>query len=581
MGLNSLMKTWKTPFCSVTFLMRGAVFRPRRLSGKQTRFSLDICSLSELIDQYRNHETTIPHDKVYALLGMSSDDTSMAGLEPNYKLAWAELSQRLVRFLLGNKVAIETAENTGVATIKGKGIVLGTVSSINTTQGWETEVTIGIAGSRTILRNSYYESISCSLPSLPKPIKRGDLVCLLEGAQKPIIVRFDKGRLVIVMIGAVIRRQSREDLLDPVKSIEYYNRDVLLTWDWGNRLVKSQDAPAYDLTQSSDQSDLTSQLNDFTCFWTVALILNDAEMGEEGEEMLGEAKKRHKAILEMMNLHISPEELNLLTPLAFAAKNGYAELASMLLAEGGSSLNLVDRYSRTPLAHAAEQGHLALVKLLLESGRPEIIAAGFDGQTPLSWAAASGQEEVVKLPLKTDQINVNAKDISGATPLSRAAGRGHEGIVKLLLEVDKIEINAKDYLGETPLFKAARIGHEAIVKVLLNNKADVDWRNSDNRTALSCAAENGHEAVARILLDNKADVDSRDYSYRTPLWFAARKGRESMVKILLDQKANVGAEDRDGRTPLSIAEDKGHEAIIKLLRGEDAGGSSSESQGSA
>lgn len=180
------MRTWNTPFCSVTFLMRGAVFRPRRLSAKQARFSLDICSLSELIDQYRTHETTIRHDEVYALLGMSSDDTNTAGLEPNYKLAWAELSQRLVRFLLGNRVTVGTAENTGVAIIKGKGCVLGTVSSINTTQGWETEVAIDTGSNWCTPRKYIRKSISCSLPSLPKPIKRGDLVCLLEGAQKAL-----------------------------------------------------------------------------------------------------------------------------------------------------------------------------------------------------------------------------------------------------------------------------------------------------------------------------------------------------------------------------------------------------------
>lgn len=522
--------------------MRGAVFRPRRLSKKQARFSLDICSLSELVDQYHTHETTIRHDKVYALLGMSSDDISTAGLEPDYKLAWGELLRRLVRFLLGNRVTIETIENTEVAVIKAKGCVLGRVWSINATQGWETEVVIGLASECYLLEKGIYAPISCSLPSLPKAIKRGDLVCLLEGSQKPIIIRFYKGHFAVVMIGAVPRGQSREKLLDVVQSVKHFSRDLLLAWNLGNCLVESQDVPAFELTRSSDKSDLASRLDDFTCLWNVALILNDApvmeeEDREEKEEMFGVATKLHKAILEMTNLHISVGDLSGLTPLAFSAKNGHVELASMLLAEGGNSLSLVDRNGQTPLSHAAEQGHLALVKLLLESGHPGVLAAGDDGQTPLLRAAACGQEEVVKLLVKTDQIDVNAIDISEWTPLSIAAKNGHEGVVKLLLNEDK---------------------------------CDVHWKVPNGYTPLMSAAENGHEVIVKILLDKGVDVGSRAWDGRTPLWLAAWAGHEAVVKVLLDYKADVNAKDMDGDTPLSIATEEGYEAIIKLLRRADA-----------
>jgi hypothetical protein len=79
-------------------------------------------SLGELIDMYHNREATRRHDKIYALLGMSSEDPSAAGLSPNYQVSWKELLQRLVRFLLYKGVSVETWNEREIAVIKSKGL---------------------------------------------------------------------------------------------------------------------------------------------------------------------------------------------------------------------------------------------------------------------------------------------------------------------------------------------------------------------------------------------------------------------------------------------------------------------------
>jgi hypothetical protein len=76
---------------SVTYLIRGTIFRPNYVVSGPGRASQDICSLGELIDMYYTHEATKLHDKVYALLGMSSDDARKANLLPNYDVLWEEL----------------------------------------------------------------------------------------------------------------------------------------------------------------------------------------------------------------------------------------------------------------------------------------------------------------------------------------------------------------------------------------------------------------------------------------------------------------------------------------------------------
>src|SRR5215216_5740368 len=103
LGLELLMGFYETRedlqgrIRSITYLIRGAIFRPKYATRRSGMDSLGICPLGELIDMYHTHNATELHDKVYALLGMSSVDGSRASLSPNYGVPWEELLQRLVK----------------------------------------------------------------------------------------------------------------------------------------------------------------------------------------------------------------------------------------------------------------------------------------------------------------------------------------------------------------------------------------------------------------------------------------------------------------------------------------------------
>jgi hypothetical protein len=78
-------------------------------------------------------EASNVRDKVYALLGISSDDPSKAGLRPDYEVSWKELFQKLVEFVLGKYVFVEIpndSDDSQRAVIKSKGCVLGQVSLV-------------------------------------------------------------------------------------------------------------------------------------------------------------------------------------------------------------------------------------------------------------------------------------------------------------------------------------------------------------------------------------------------------------------------------------------------------------------
>src|SRR4051812_15119224 len=99
--------------------MRGAIFRSRDISSPPgSRFSLDIRPLGDLIDMYHNRQATDRRDKVYALLGMSSEDSVAASLSPDYeKTTWGELFQKLTQLLLSQQLSVEAWSHSEIAII--------------------------------------------------------------------------------------------------------------------------------------------------------------------------------------------------------------------------------------------------------------------------------------------------------------------------------------------------------------------------------------------------------------------------------------------------------------------------------
>jgi hypothetical protein len=79
---------------------------------------------------YYNYKATEPHDKIYALLGMSSNNLSKASLLLNYSLPWEELFRDLVKFLLYDKISVEILGLRQTTLIKSKGYILGKVSLV-------------------------------------------------------------------------------------------------------------------------------------------------------------------------------------------------------------------------------------------------------------------------------------------------------------------------------------------------------------------------------------------------------------------------------------------------------------------
>jgi hypothetical protein len=251
---------------SVTYLIQRAGLRSKYTTNSSERFSLNIRCLAELIDMFHTRKASDVRDKVYALLGMSSDDPGKVGLRPDYEVSWKELFQKLVKFVLGKDISVETSECTQRAVIKSKGYILGQVSSVRSDNRQNVNVTFTSKNAVWFLG----DKMEWTLQASAKAIRERDIICLLQGASKPTIIRLCKDHFAIVVIAVTPLKESGSfKKLELSKSATYFLRDFLLVWDWEQLLRESQDR---------EESKNWVSLDKATRIWNVGLVL--ADLGE-------------------------------------------------------------------------------------------------------------------------------------------------------------------------------------------------------------------------------------------------------------------------------------------------------------
>ncbi|TRX92821.1 hypothetical protein FHL15_006227 [Xylaria flabelliformis] len=414
-GLSGLNLSYKTSpdfqglILPAIYLIRGAIFRPRckgdEINSSST-FSLNIRPLVELVDMYHTHKATNRLDKVYALLGMSSDDPSEAGLLANYNTSWGEVFRKLVKFFLSDQMSVSTWDDKEVAVIEGKGYVLGKVSSVDNTRDHKQCVRITWWYASKGIDTFYFTSA--------KPVQEGGVACLLKGASKFTIVRLLCSEFsTIIMIAAPPTYYLRGWLT----SITTFPDDLLLVWDWYERrklqdgegseyLLNNREVPHCPRTECQCQNYLYKSAR----LWNFALLLNKMERYTDARKNLRDAVEFY------MN---------------------------------GMALRGIDKTfpDHSPWRKTDEEV-LRVLDLLSKT-----IGAEYPkyGQTPLFWANRNRHETIVQLLLRKKEVDVDLKDNKNWTPLFWAACSGHKAIVQLLLDKGA-DIQAKDNYGRTLLF---------------------------------------------------------------------------------------------------------------------------------
>ncbi|KAK4452184.1 heterokaryon incompatibility protein-domain-containing protein [Podospora aff. communis PSN243] len=141
-------------------------------------------------------------DKVYALLGMASDDDIPTSLLPDYKVPWRVLFPRLAMHFFGAPTGIRVLSRD-TAMFRTRGTLLGTWADM------AAESSLGLARAN---------------PHRPGHVRNQDLVCQFENARTPTVIRPRRDYWLIVALGIRLKRRQT-----PASSSTCC---FFVVWDW-------------------------------------------------------------------------------------------------------------------------------------------------------------------------------------------------------------------------------------------------------------------------------------------------------------------------------------------------------------
>lgn len=251
------------------------------------------------------------------------------------------------------------------------------------------------------------------------------------------------------------------------------------------------------------------------------------------------------------------------SPLWWAAQNGHMTLLELFLETGRVNIDSRNDYDEKLLPWLAFNGHQSQCESLLKATKVNFRLEDSWIRRLLSWAALKGKVSLVKVLLDTGRADVFFAGKEGEVLISGAASRGQTAVVSLLLDSGK----SNDFGRGSALWQAANFGQEETLRLLIKRgKADVNFMLRDGQTPIWRAAWGGHTAAIKVLLGTPdIEVDKKDGVFlQTPLSIAAEYGHYSTVRLLLETgSVDVHSRERDGKTPLDLARGK---SVVKLLR---------------
>jgi ankyrin repeat protein len=289
-----------------------------------------------------------------------------------------------------------------------------------------------------------------------------------------------------------------------------------------------------------------------------------------------------------------------LTPLLFAARQGYAESVNALL-NAGADVNQISAGDKSsPLLMAVINGHFDIAQTMIIKGA-NVNAAAQNGVTPLygvlnvEWAPKalypqprahmqqklgyldlmkqlldSGADPNARLKMKVwysgYSFDLSGVDEIGATAFWRAAYASDVAAMRLLVAagadpnlptmkpagrvrfgdmLEQREVRDLSGLPEVP------IGGPSVMP--LHAAAGVGYGEGFGANSHRFAPTGMMAAVKYLVEQLGADVNTADHEGNTALHHAAARGDNEMILYLVSKGANVKAVDREGRTTADMA----------------------------
>ena len=112
---------------------------------------------------------------------------------------------------------------------------------------------------------------------------------------------------------------------------------------------------------------------------------------------------------------------------------------------------------------------------------------------------------------------------------------GKVKVVEVLVKYGA-DVNSVSDTGSTPVRSACFMTHLDIVRLLVSNKADIQKPNHNGGTCLINSVQSVE--LCKFLLENGANVNAEDIQNKTALHYAIQEHRSETTKLLLQFKAD-------------------------------------------
>jgi ankyrin repeat protein len=313
-----------------------------------------------------------------------------------------------------------------------------------------------------------------------------------------------------------------------------------------------------------------------------AVSIRDGQISELTQQDLAEPHRalidaawqndvtRAKALIEA-GADVNYKDATLQSAYLIATSEGYRELLELTFRYGADVTSL-DSFQGTGLIRSAERGHANVVGRLIQAG------TDVDHVNRLGWTAlheaiilGNGSERYVDTVriLVAGGADVELPSASGnISPLNHAEANNQTAVGNTLRKaLDSGTIENPD----AALLAAALTGDADQLALALRAGADIELRDSQERTPLLLAVTGDNLEVARLLVALGADVDALDGRHDTPWLVTGVTGSVAMAEVLL--LAIPGPDftilNRFGGTSLIPAADRGHVEYVRRVSSTD------------
>ncbi|PMD67720.1 HET-domain-containing protein [Hyaloscypha bicolor E] len=549
---------------SMVYLIRGAIFRPKYTVNPTN----GLLSLGELIDMYHAREATQRHDKVYALLSMSSDGLDAADLLPDYAVPWKTLLRRLIEFVLSTKVSIEVWDNRETAVIKGKCYIIGYISSVeNDSTRYDRQ------SAKVVFNNAYKSESKLEPPSRwtlqvsAIPVLERDVVCFLQGASNPSIIRPYKTYFALIMVSVTLRQHEKIESAflerqNFLTSAESFSPDLVLVWDWEASREGFQGRVGYEYAVEIHilaPEYFETSVSDSARFDDVTMALKIAEEFEGAKKRLQEMIEAHEREFGKEN----PRTLSRMDELAmvYKEKEELTEAENLLLqvietrkrVQGtehpdtlSSIANLASTYLDRDIKYPSSTGDPGMAASLTDQIRTNVKIT--EGNLIRAMEISGKKVVALLLGLKRENIPITEGLVKAAAGLSNGIW-----IIGLLLDNcgDEIKITEKIVAA------AARNPDRYLMELLLRRRGN---EVKITEEVVIAAAENkSPEMIERLLIRFGSDIKITEEILKA----AARNPVESVMRELLNRRGNEVKITEE--VVIAAAENKSVDIMERLL----------------